>query len=199
MKIDRRLNLVVPIERDGAEKLYVHSAPIMRETFERYYLTISKAFTEIYRNNLGIFGAPRVAAMILKDVAEKDGVWEGEGGVEQGLMNEIRRLSNVITPTPAGWGSIPLSVAVERELIDDDEVSEVENAIVFFILNSAMHRRSAMVGILTGAAKLWDAQITSLGSMEFAASLKTSSMVENSGENPDQPVAPPVKQLQVPY
>ena len=46
MKIDKKLNLIVPVYGDDEKTIrcYVHSTPISRETFERYFLIIGQTF-----------------------------------------------------------------------------------------------------------------------------------------------------------
>ena len=175
-KLDRKLNLVIPLERDGGE-IYVHATPIAREAFEANFLLISKTFTAIYEEQLGPRGGPRVAALMLNRIAAAGGMTESATA----LMNEIRRLSNVIAPGPKGWDAIPLQVAVDEKRLDAEEQSEVENAIVFFIANSAMHRANIRPIILEGAATLWGARIESLSLMEFVSGLSTSMPVANTG------------------
>ena len=182
MQIDKRLNLVVPVYQDGDKVLYVHSAPIRRETFERYFFVISKAFATIYQKGLGAMAGPRIAAMLLKKIAQEDGEWEGPLGVERGLFAEIHRLSNVIAPGDKGWEQIPFEEALRLKLIDDDDASEIENAICFFILASAMHRKTELTGVLEAVKGLWGAQTTSFNSTEYIASLPTLIPVESSGE-----------------
>jgi hypothetical protein len=186
ISVDRKMNLVVPVENADGSKTYVHSMPIARETFERYHLAISKTFAAIYHENLGPTAGPRVAALMLRSIAEKMGAWEygkdGTPGVEAGLMSEIRRLSNVIALTPSGWAPIPLQEALDKNLISEDDKSEVENAIVFFIVASAMHLKREIAAILNGVAEIWDAQITLLSVSEFARSLPTSKGIEDSGK-----------------
>lgn len=189
MKIDRQLNLVIPVERETGT-LYVHSMPIGREVFERYFLVISKTFASIYSEGLNVMAGPRVAALMLRQTAETMGVWLGEDGVEAGLMAEIRRLSNVLTLGDNGWQMQPLQVALDRQVLDAEEVSEVENAIVFFTVASLMHHRSEREGVVTGAAKMWNAQISSQSIMELKASLQTLTETDNTGER-DQPSSIP--------
>ena len=43
MKIDRRLNLVQPIET-GSGTVYLHSVPLSREVWETYFLVLSKTY-----------------------------------------------------------------------------------------------------------------------------------------------------------
>src|SRR4051812_3498357 len=111
MKVDRKLNLVVPIERPEGV-IYVHAAPISREVYERHYLVMAKTHTAIFDQGLHFTTGPRVAALMLRDHAQRLGVWEGPDGVQVGLMAEIRRLANVIAPNGKGYGALPLDVAV---------------------------------------------------------------------------------------
>lgn len=181
MRIDRKLNLVLPIERDGGT-IYVHSTPIGREVFERYFLPISKAFTAIYAEGLGTTGGPRVAAMMLRKISEDMGQWEGAEGVEAGLMNEIRRLSNVAVLGPGGWTQMPLQDAVDQDFFSEDERSEVENVLVFFMVASAMHLRKELDGVIAIASRLWQARAESRSFTDFRNSLPISTLVASPGE-----------------
>lgn len=180
MHIDRKLNLVVPIEREDGTSVYVHSTPISKEVFEKYFLVISKAFTAIYDEGLHVLGGPRVAHMMLRKVATDAGVWSGENGVELGLMNEIRRLSNVIVLTENGWKPMPLDSALARETLTDEEVSEAEGAIVFFILVSAMHKRNQVRATLQAMETMWDTLSTLYNCTEYAQLLPISTEIEIS-------------------
>src|SRR5215831_13634119 len=109
VRISRSLNLVVPVDTE-AGTIYVHSTPISRDVFERYYLVLSKTFAQIYQEGLAAIAGPRVGFLLLRDVAQNTrgtngapNAWEGTDGVANGLINEIRRLTNVIMPGPAGW------------------------------------------------------------------------------------------------
>ena len=179
MRIDRRLNLVVPVEREGEANIYVHSMPISRAVFEDHFLILSQAYTMIYDQGIGVTSGPRVAAMVIRRVAERLNVWEGEGGVGNALMNEIRRLSNAIVPNPkGGWQTLPFEIVRERMGHDDqtmteDEVAEVENAICFFIVASAIHKKNVLPGILGLVGNLWETRTTYSNATDYAASLPT--------------------------
>lgn len=205
MKIDKHLNLVIPIYGDEVPKLdekgvavldankkpvmvqpvraYVHSTPLSREVFEKHFMVIARTFTAIYGGGLGQFGGPPIAMLLLKSVAEQQNAWEGDDGVRLGLVEEIRRTTTVMLPGEQGkgWQPVPLGVAVNRGAIDADDKSEVENAIVFFIVVSAMHKRAERRAILESVVDLWGAQISLLNSTDFAASLSTSTATANSG------------------
>lgn len=173
VQIDKKLNLVIPISKPSGE-IYVHSTPIDLKTFKKFYLPISKAFSAIYSEGLNVIAGPRVAAMILEDVSRRSGLWEGPEGVEAVLLTEIRRLTNVVAPSDHGWASTPLEIALSRKLLDEEEWSEVENALAFFTVVSAMHKRSELETVLGGAVRLWGAQLSSLNCTEYAGSLETS-------------------------
>ena len=189
MKINQKLNVVIEMEDEGGTS-YVHAEPISAQTFERYYKVIAKTFAAIHGGGLGSVAGPRVASLLLKDIATDLGLWEdgedGSGvkiaGVQSGLMNEIRRLANVIALKDGKWQTIPLQEAVDKKLMNPEDLKEVENAIVFFTVYSSMMRRPIRRAMMMGAAEVFGAQITSLNSTEFAASLPTSTGTANTGE-----------------
>jgi len=181
--IDRKLNLVIPVDNSDGSVTYVHSTPISREVFERYFKIIARTFAEIYSGGYTVYAGPRVAALLLKSTAMDLGVWDGPTGVERGLMAEIRRLTNVVLPAPqGGWVTMPFVEAIKAGQINDDDVAEVDNALAFFTVACAMHKKSDLMGILSGASKLWGGSTTSFNCTEFAASLTTSTEVGNTGE-----------------
>ena len=181
VQINRKLNLVVPVEVRPGVTYYVHATPIMRETFETYYGVIAKTFTEIYAKGLSVSSGPRVAALMLRDVAKAMGQWEGAQGVEQGLMAEIRRLSNVVAPANGRWTTLPFEDALQQKIFDEDDLAEVENAVAFFTVASAMHKKAQLRPVLEATADLWGAQLTSSNATDFAASLPTLTSAENTG------------------
>ena len=178
MKIDSKLNLVTEVETENGS-IFVHSTPISREVFEKYFLTISKTFASIISEGLSFISGPRVAAMLLKKIATEQGAWDGRDGVEAGLMAEIRRLSNVIMPSSTGWQTVPFQDAISRQLLDQDDIAEVEGLICFFICASAMSRKTEIKGVLE-RMRLWGSSITLLNSTAFAASLPISTETETS-------------------
>jgi hypothetical protein len=191
--IDRRLNLVIPIIRDDDTKLYIHSTPIRPETFEQYHLVLAKTFSSFAQNGLDPRSGPSVAAMILKDVAQATmrapGLdwWSGSNGIggEGGLLAEIIRLSNaVVSTTDKGWSTVPLRTALDQKLIDEDEHREAENLLVFFTVVSVVAPRVDRPRLVRGMAAIYELQTTLLNCSEYAASLKTSTPAETTGEKP---------------
>ena len=165
MKIDRQLNVVIPITRDDESTIYAHVTPVSREVFDANFIVMSKAFAAIYAEGLNHIAGPMVAMRVIKHVA-KDLKMEQE--VATGLLAEIRRLTNILAP-PA-FAPIPLDVALQQEIISLEDADEVENAAAFFTLSSAMHRRQDRKSFMERAASLWGAQVTSSTIMESSAS-----------------------------
>lgn len=182
MKIDKKLNLVLPLDYAGGS-IWVHSTPISREVFERHFYVIAKTFSSIYSGGLGVIAGARVAGMMLKSVATELGQWEGVGGVENGLINEMRRLTNVLMPSPdgKGWATVPFQEAIDKKMIEGDDLSEVENALVFFMVASAMHRRAELPTVMD-LMQIWGAQTSLSNCTEYGRSLPTSIETVNSGE-----------------
>lgn len=193
MKIDRRLNLVVPLYEDTQDAspviAYVHSVPLSMAVVDRWFIMLGKTYNAIMSEGFGMAAGPAHAARILRHLATANGVWtdsvgkEGsrEVGVENGLLAEIRRLTNVLLPADGKWKMVPWAVASEQKMISEEDVSEVENAIVFFIAAYATLNRGQREAIITKSAEVWGAQLTSLDITAFGSSLRTSTVIDNSG------------------
>jgi len=179
VKVNRKLNLVLSVETEDHGEVHVHSTPISRETFEDNFLVISRAFTQVYTNGLGPVTGPRVAALLLRQEAEKMEIWER---TRQSLMSEIYRLTNVIIAGDNGWETMPFDIARKRGLLDDAAASEVENCIVYFTCASSIHLKEELKVALEGLRTLWGAQTTSLNVTEYMNSLPISTQEENIGE-----------------
>lgn len=188
MRIDKKLNVVIPLPRDSEGTLYVHATPISREAFETYFLPISVAFSRIWSEGLSVMAGPRVALKMLRKVSEERKIWDGPEGVQAGLVEEMKRLTNVVVRTPTGWNAVPMYNAVQQDLLTEDEVDHAENTVCFFILASAMYRRRELASILEGMNDLWGTQSVLSNSTEYAASLTTSTGVVSTGEKPTEAV-----------
>lgn len=181
MKITKNLNLVVKADTERGE-VFVHSTPISVNIFEKYVFIISKTLSTLYEEGLTVFAGPRVAAITMKNIAIQRNIWDGPDGVENGLMNEIRRLTNVVMPGENGWESIPYHDAIKSGVIDAQAASEIEGQLVFFTCVSRMHRPKEIPALLDGISEVWGTQSTSLNSTEFQNSLPTSTPAANTGE-----------------
>lgn len=189
--INRKLNLVIPINRDDKTILYVHAMPIRPETFEKYHLVLAKTFSAFTSNGLDPRSGPSVAELIMKDVARATprapglSWWDGPDGVggEAGLIAEIRRLSNaVISQAERGWGTVPLQSALDQKLMDAEETSEVMNLLTFFTVVSLVAPRVDRQGLVEGMATMYELQTTFSNATEFASSLKTSTTEDDTGK-----------------
>lgn len=178
-KINRKLNLVIPLVRDsdGAE-IYVHSTPVGPEVFDRHFLVIGKTFAAL--GELGLMVGPRVADKMLKKVAQDLGVWDTPDGVERTLVNEMRRLTNVMHCGDKGWDSMPFDDACKRQIVEPADEAEVMAALTFFTVASCTLRRHQHA-MLADSMSLWGAQIESLACMDFLRSLSTSNAAASSG------------------
>jgi hypothetical protein len=167
MKIDRKLNIVIPVETESKGLIYVHSTPISRDVFEQFYLELGKVFSQCFdainQAHLALT-APQLAYPALKTMAIKAGNWEE---VKKGLINEIVRLTNVLVTGEKGWESIPLDLAIKREILDEDEESEVLSALTFFTAICRVAPKDLRMSFLEMAGSLRSWELTSLDSTEY--------------------------------
>lgn len=177
MRIDRRLNLVIPVDRDDGTRVYVHSTPVSEDVFDRHFLLMSRTFAAIVATGMGEIAGPRVALKMLRRMA---GQMKADDEAEA-LVNEIRRTSTFLSPGADGYDIVTLHEALERDLMDRTDASEVENAVAFFTVYSAMQRRRDLAETLDGLAELWGARTSSLNSTEYAASMRTPTPVASTG------------------
>ena len=197
MKINRKLNLVIPVETETAGIVHVHSMPIGREVFERFYKVIACTLTAIFEDGVGRISGPRVAALMLRQETERlapptdearAAAWEA---VQTGLFGEIHRLTSILMPgSTKGWELVPYDEAVKRGVISADDAAEVDNALAFFTVVSSMMRGKDLDASLEGS-KLWGGSTTSLNSTAYANSLTTSTEDANSGEK--NQTSPPLR------
>src|SRR4051812_2447955 len=122
VKIDRRLNLVIEVEA-SVGVLHVHSMPIAQATYEMYYRVLNRAMTQIYSDGLSVAMGTRVGMYALLDVARQISVDQLKL-VEEGLLPELWRLSNVGMLTPSGWTPIPLVKAIADDLINNEDAKD---------------------------------------------------------------------------
>ena len=167
MKIDRKLNIVIPVETESKGLIYVHSTPISRDVFEQFYLELGKVFSQCFDSinqaHLALT-APQLAYPALKTMTIKAGNWEE---VKKGLINEIVRLTNVLVIGEKGWESIPLDLAIKREILNEDEESEVLSALTFFTAICRVAPKDLRMSFLEMAGSLRSWELTSLDSTEY--------------------------------
>lgn len=181
MRISRKLYMVFPMTLEDGSRVDIHSTPIGLDTFKTYHDNLSRTFTKIYTGGHGIITGPRIAAMLLEKDAKEYGNWEGDNGIQKGLLEEIWRLSNGYTNTNGqGWKMTPLAAA--QDYLTEEEWSEVQNAIVYFTVASAIHRRTELKASLEAALSLWGPRVELLNATEYLSFLQTSMKEDNTGE-----------------
>jgi hypothetical protein len=178
VKIAKNLNLVIPIDL-GDGVAYIHSTPISRLVYEQFYAVISKTFTRIFTEGFGTITGSRVAYLILKDVSNETNEWQK---VENGLINEIYRLSNVVMLKENGWVTLPLQTIINQKSLDENDIADIIGELVFFTCVSWVQKRSGIQETLTAINGLWGSLITSLDCMEYKNSLTILTEKENTGE-----------------
>ena len=182
MRIEKTLNLTQEFQTEKGS-VYLHSMPISKEMWKSYFFILARTYAELLKLLNG--SGPPPACLMLQRVATQDGVWAGENGVEQALLPEIRRLSNVVMQAEGRWQTIPYDQALRQKLIDEDDADDMENVLVFFICVSAHlrgQRNKEKLDIMLGIMKSqWNAPTTLLDCTAFSASLPTSTPAVNIG------------------
>ncbi|GLH24096.1 TPA: hypothetical protein QCI16_003061 [Enterobacter ludwigii] len=184
MKIARNMNLVLPVQTEMGSA-YIHASPISKEVYREHFFILGKVFSAIFSEGLGVVAGPRVAYLMLERIClgTKSGdpnIWDGENGVRNTLVNEIIRLSNLVYPLKdKGWDTKPLEVALEREIVDlDDVIGE----LVFFTCVSSINKPAQASGVMEAVSGMWNSQTSSLSLTDWMRSLPTSKPGDSSGE-----------------
>jgi hypothetical protein len=185
--INRKLNLVLPIELDEHRKIYFHSMPISIEVFDANFWLLTQTLASLYAHGIGPSMSPRIALRALRDCAKQ---MDETTDISVDFLNEIYRLTTVIMPNTngGGWITLPYYEVKNKKLVDEQILVEVENAIVYFIVASALHLRSELEMAFQGLVGIWKAETTSLNPTEYMRSLPTLTQTVSTGEKP--PVAP---------
>lgn len=184
MKIARNMNLVIPVQTEMGSA-YIHASPISKEVYREHFFILGKVFSAIFSEGLGVVAGPRVAYLMLERIclgtkAGDTNIWDGENGVRNTLVNEIIRLSNLVYPVKdKGWDTKPLEVALEREIVDlDDVIGE----LVFFTCVSSINKPAQASGVMEAVSGMWNSQTSSLNLTDWMRSLPTSKPGDSSGE-----------------
>lgn len=184
MKISRNMNLIIPVETEMGSA-YIHATPISKEVYREHFFVLSKTFSAIFSEGLGAMAGPRIAYLMLERICRDTNaggvnIWDGTNGVRNTLVNEVIRLSNLVYPVEGkGWDTKPLDVAIEREIVDLDEVM---GELVFFTCVSSINKPAQAKGLMEQVNGLWNSQISSLNVTDWMRSLPTSKPPVNSGE-----------------
>ncbi|HDL0241208.1 hypothetical protein [Escherichia coli] len=178
MKIAKNLNLIIPVRTEKGNG-WIHATPISKEVFKEHFFILGKTFSAMFSDGLGVVAGPRVAFLMLEKISCDSGIWEGDKGVRNTLVNEIIRLANLVYPVEGkGYDTIPLDMALEREIIDLDEVA---GELVFFTCVSSINSLEQAKGTMDVVNGIWSTQCSSLSLTDWTASLPTLKPVASSG------------------
>ncbi|ECE8817360.1 hypothetical protein EWG08_12820 [Salmonella enterica subsp. enterica serovar Reading] len=178
MKIAKNLNLIIPVRTEKGNG-WIHATPISKEVFKEHFFILGKTFSAMFSDGLGVVAGPRVAFLMLEKISCDSGIWEGDKGVRNTLVNEIIRLANLVYPVEGkGYDTIPLDMALEREIIDLDEVA---GELVFFTCVSSINSPEQAKGTMDVVNGIWSTQCSSLNLTEWIASLPTLKPAASSG------------------
>ncbi|WP_187168721.1 hypothetical protein [Escherichia coli] len=178
MKIAKNLNLIIPVRTEKGNG-WIHATPISKEVFKEHFFILGKTFSAMFSDGLGVVAGPRVAFLMLEKISCDSGIWEGDKGVRNTLVNEIIRLANLVYPVEGkGYDTIPLDMALDREIIDLDEVA---GELIFFSCVSSINSPEQAKGTMDVVNGIWSTQCSSLNLTEWIASLPTLKSAASSG------------------
>lgn len=192
VKLNRKLNIVLPPFTTDKGLVYVYSSPISLPVFREHYRMLGRTFTEIQRLGYGPITGPSLASYVFRDEAKAF----GDEAHSEMLVHEVKRLSFVMYPNNNGWGNMPLVTAVKQGILSEEQSDEAENFLVYFTCASWIKLPSEAIA-MESLRTLWQAQITSSTVTEFMNSLPTSTPEENTGETAPTPL-PEKPRLSVP-
>lgn len=194
-KIDAALRLVFPIKwatssKNGSEGaveplIWAYHTPISREVFEANYRAISAANMTLFSKGIGFAAesGPIIATLALRDAARADAIENGneiQGDPATPVLAEIKRLTMILAPSAQGYDTVPVDVALGRNVIDAEDWKEAESSIVFFTCGSWMSRREKRAAKQSALALVLKGSITSLDPSAFATSLRESTKPETT-------------------
>jgi hypothetical protein len=183
VKLNRKLNVVLPPFTTDKGLVYIYSSPITLPVFREHYRMLGRTFTEIQRLGYGPITGPSLAGYVFKDEAKA----HNDEAHSEMLLHEVKRLSYVVYPGATGWANMPFVEAVKRSILTEEQGDEAENFLVYFTCASWIKLPSEAIA-MESLHILWQAQITSWTVMEFMNSLPTSTQEENTGETAPIPL-----------
>jgi hypothetical protein len=171
-KLERDLKLVIPLE-SGA---LVYSSPVSKGVYEANYLALAKVYSTIMGQNMLLTG-PAIAARMLRELGKEQDI------DAESFIGELRRLCLVAIPSgEKGYAQEPLENAIRRNSIDEDDVDELENFLVFSTAASFLSTKKQAAWVLGLTRGQRGAVTTPLSFTAYLDSLQTSITEGNSGE-----------------
>lgn len=179
MKIDRNLNLVSTVNRDDGSLVYLHIVPFPYEVVEENCLLLGRMFNQFF-TQVGAAGAPRVAAMMLRQILKAE---QAANGLQAGgptIIDDIQRLTSVIYSDEGTWRQAPLDAAFKQGILTPEEYREVEGEAVFFMVSSAIQKANLIAPTVGRALEMYSGLLTSLSATAYRDSLQTSKTEETT-------------------
>jgi len=183
LKIDKRLNIVLEVQRDNEPSIYVHSVPIGKEVYEANYRLITKTAVEMYGDGLAPGACARVCSMAMRATAktmDANGSGDAFRRSAESLLQEVWRLTNVLMPGLRGWETVPFHEVMQNNTLDEEQLMEVQNILAYFTVASWFHRESERKDIYE-ILKNYGVQIVSLNVTEYSSSLPISTRPVTTG------------------
>ena len=178
MKISRNLNLIIPVRTEKGNG-WIHATPISKEVFKEHFFILSKTFSAIFSEGLGVVAGPRIACLMLERISSDMNIWDGEKGVRNTLVNEIIRLANLVYPVEGkGYDTLPLDMALERGIVEFDDVA---GELVFFTCVSSINTPEQTEQMMLAVSGMWNSRTSSLSLTDWIASLPTLKPAASSG------------------
>ncbi|SMG37225.1 hypothetical protein SAMN03159353_1008158 [Cedecea sp. NFIX57] len=181
MKIDKKLNFVSTITREDDSLVYLHVVPFPYEVVEQNCVMLGSLFNNFF-SLVGSVGAPRVAAMMLRNTLKAQ---QDAGQITAGmptLVDDIQRLTTVIWNDSGTWKTTSLDTAFKQGILSEEEYREVEGEVVFFMVSSAIQKANLIAPTVGRALEMYSGQLVSLNVTAFRDSLLTSKT------DPDTPI-----------
>lgn len=184
-KIDSQLRFVLPVCTSGDDvTVWAYHIPIAVSVFEANYRILAATKAAIFGNGpryaFEVGGS--IAGLRLRDEARKDALERGDVDKDDqpsetavnAFSQEIQRLTTVCVATESGFDNVPVTVALQRNLIDAEDWKEAESNIIFFTCVYYLTRKAEREKAVSFAALVSRGSITSLGLTEWIDSYRKS-------------------------
>lgn len=135
-KLTSKLNLLVPIEREGAPPLMAYVAPLGREAYDHYVSLLAAAFEKTITA-----GGPWLAIKTMASVIRQ--IEKNRPDLGMGFLAELDRLTTVVVPGETGMQAVPVKTALQLGHIDEDDVDGLESVAAFFTVTYALFRKGS--------------------------------------------------------
>ncbi len=90
MKIDKRLNIVLEVERQGEPSVFVHSMPITKATYDQHTLILAQTVSFMYQKGIGAGICARIALNMMRRLAKDEDA--AAGPAVEAMQKEVEQL-----------------------------------------------------------------------------------------------------------